>query len=590
MAQYSFYDCPSIETVTYLSESPSYIGSFSDNVCNNAILTVPFGCIPTFIDRNWGQFVNIQQLHDNCAIETNINLEEAGSILSKIDINDIPNIISLSISGPINGTDILVINRMSALEHIDLSNATIEDGGNSYYKYEGTSYYTTKNVINRFWFNSTYPTDVILPKASTIVPGAFANSRINKITLPNALYVIGEEAFLGCKSLKNIFIPENVNYIGEKAFLYCPNLQSVDVDAANIFFTAIEGVLFNNNVTSLIFFPSAIGGYYNIPYGVQRIGNNSFSNTSLKGIGIPNSVNTIGESAFDGALKLETLIIGTSLKSIEMFAFNWATSLNRIYCLNPIPPNLYQADGFTGNLYESTLYVPEKSKDAYWLDYTWGKFKTIKEIEGDLAVEIYPSNQTVNLNIDESRQLIIDIISNDINSCIINWSSCNPAIASVNELGEITAVSPGSTNITATCGIASATFFISVGPTREPSIELNVSQLSMTVGETVQLTASVWPENTPVIWSSSDETIVMIDESGLVKAINAGTAVITASCGTLSATCVINSQSSSSITNIQVDNHNELIIHNISGTRLHTDYENLSPGFYIINGNKVFKK
>lgn len=107
MAQYSFYDCPSIETVTYLSESPSYIGSFSDNVCNNAILTVPFGCIPTFIDRNWGQFVNIQQLHDNCAIETNINLEEAGSILSKIDINDIPNIISLSISGPINGTDIV---------------------------------------------------------------------------------------------------------------------------------------------------------------------------------------------------------------------------------------------------------------------------------------------------------------------------------------------------------------------------------------------------------------------------------------------------------------------------------------------------
>lgn len=592
MAQYSFYDCPSIETVTYLSEYPAYGASsaFSYNVCNNAILKVPFGCIPTYIDRNWGHFVNIQQLSDNRAIEANLILEEAGSLISKIDITDIPNIRSLSISGPINGTDILVINRMPALERVDLSNAIIEDGGKSYYQYESTLYYTTQKLIDRFWFNSTYPTEVILPEASIIASGAFADSRIKRITLPNTLSLIGEEAFCGCKSLNNIFIPEKVNYIGEKAFLYCPNLHSVDVDATNISFTSIGGALFTKDLTSLIFFPSVIEGYYNIPYGVQRIGNFSFYNTSLRGIGIPNSVTTIGNSTFDGASNLETLIIGTSITTIEMFAFNWATSLKRIYCMNPTPPNLYQANGFMGNLYDSTLYVPEKSLNAYWLDYSWGKIKTIKGIEGALAAEIFPCNQIVNLNIGESKQLILDTISNDINSCNIGWLSSNPAIASVNELGVVTAVSPGSTNIIATCGIASATFSISVEPIQEPSIELNFSQLDITVGETVQLTAIVWPENTSVIWSSSDETIASIDESGMVEAINAGTAIITASCGTLSATCIINSQLPSSISNIETENSHELIIHTISGTRLETDYENLSPGFYIINGNKVFKK
>lgn len=74
------------------------------------------------------------------------------------------------------------------------------------------------------------------------------------------------------------------------------------------------------------------------------------------------------------------------------------------------------------------------------------------------------------------------------------------------------------------------------------SIALNKSSLRINVGESETLIATVNPDNATdktVTWTSSDETIATVDETGKVTAVKKGTATITAKAGEKTATCVV---------------------------------------------------
>lgn len=74
------------------------------------------------------------------------------------------------------------------------------------------------------------------------------------------------------------------------------------------------------------------------------------------------------------------------------------------------------------------------------------------------------------------------------------------------------------------------------------SISLNAASKALTVGETFTLKATVSPENTDnktVTFTSSDASVATVDANGVVKALKAGKATITATCGDVSAVCEI---------------------------------------------------
>ncbi len=71
------------------------------------------------------------------------------------------------------------------------------------------------------------------------------------------------------------------------------------------------------------------------------------------------------------------------------------------------------------------------------------------------------------------------------------------------------------------------------------SIELDLTDISLTENETVTLTATVLPSYALVTWTSSDEDVATVDASGVVTGVSAGTAMITAKAGTVSATCEV---------------------------------------------------
>ncbi len=69
------------------------------------------------------------------------------------------------------------------------------------------------------------------------------------------------------------------------------------------------------------------------------------------------------------------------------------------------------------------------------------------------------------------------------------------------------------------------------------AITLNQTSISISGSNTVQLVATTTPSGKTVTWVSSDSTIATVSGTGLVTGVSNGTAVITASCGDLTATC-----------------------------------------------------
>ena len=126
--------------------------------------------------------------------------------------------------------------------------------------------------------------------------------------------------------------------------------------------------------------------------------------------------------------------------------------------------------------------------------------------------------------------LTATITPSDATNTNVIWTSSDERIATV-EKGVITAKTCGEVTITVTTedGEKTATCLVTV---YQPvtGISLSVPSVSMKVGDTYQLSATVMPldaTNKTVIWSANSDCI-SVDETGLVKGLSKGEAVVTA--------------------------------------------------------------
>ena len=122
------------------------------------------------------------------------------------------------------------------------------------------------------------------------------------------------------------------------------------------------------------------------------------------------------------------------------------------------------------------------------------------------------------------------------------WSVKDSKVATVNG-GVITAVAPGTTTVTVTSGEKSAEVAVTVKAktVAVTSVALDKETAEVKEGETVTLTATVKPTDATdktVTWTSSDEKVATVKD-GVVTAVAAGEATITAKAGDKTAACTV---------------------------------------------------
>ncbi len=156
--------------------------------------------------------------------------------------------------------------------------------------------------------------------------------------------------------------------------------------------------------------------------------------------------------------------------------------------------------------------------------------------EQEVRVESVSINQSsVELEIGKTIQLNATVSPSTATRRDVTWSSSKSSVASVSSSGLVTAVSEGTTTITASadgkkgeCAVTVFKGFVAVS-----EVKLGKTKVTLYVGEEETLTASVLPDNATdrtITWTSSDKSIASV-ESGKVKAVKKGEATITAKAG-----------------------------------------------------------
>lgn len=142
------------------------------------------------------------------------NLSE-GTLLERVGgIESLNGIESLTISGRINGTDVLVIRGMHNLKAINLADASIVEGGQPYYK----SYTTKNNELGDYMLYDLGLEQAILPRDLTLI-GQFSLSKnqLSSIEIPEKVTRIGNNAFASNR-LSAVTFPPSVTEMGSEAF------------------------------------------------------------------------------------------------------------------------------------------------------------------------------------------------------------------------------------------------------------------------------------------------------------------------------------------------------------------------------------
>lgn len=130
-------------------------------------------------------------------------------------------------------------------------------------------------------------------------------------------------------------------------------------------------------------------------YSVTGIAYLAFKGCNLSNVNLPNTIESISQSAFSRTKGLSTITLPESLIKIYHNAFWSCDDLTRVICKALIPP---QAGGtaFEGQYYKTTLYVPVEVLEAYRTHEVWRRFKSIVpfigvgpgDINGDGAIDI----------------------------------------------------------------------------------------------------------------------------------------------------------------------------------------------------------
>ena len=370
-----------LESITINSSTPTfwYGGAFD----SNTLIWVPKEAISSYKEQ-WASFAS-QILPIGAKIDYDVKTtaqDNAPGLLQQLDRNNLNSVVTLKVSGTINGYDIMLFrNKMDNLHHLDLSDADIV--ANPYEYYQGNC--TQDSILGEQSFsgldklisvkmpnsvkqiNAAFNgcknlTSVVLPEKLISLTGTFKScsklknvefkscqsinyrafrdcSSLRSVTLPSNLTILDEDCFT-CSGLDSVIIPSNVEEIGGSAFSWCRNLK-----------------------------------YVSFPPSLKKINRFAFETCALDSVSLPGLV-FIGDNAFANNSNLKELRVPSTLEEIEESAFS-GCNLEKVYAYTVLPISINQ--NTFSNFSNIALYVPTQSVNNYYLNTQWSQFKEIHE-------------------------------------------------------------------------------------------------------------------------------------------------------------------------------------------------------------------
>ena len=397
IGKYAFYYCSGLTSVT-IGNSVTSIGNFAFEGCIGLTsVTIPNsvtsigrqafdGCsgltsvtIPNSVTSigNWA--------FDGCSGLTEINVDENNSTYSSIDgvvFNKSQTELvcypdgkqgAYTIPNSVTSIGKYAFEECKGLTSVTIPNSVVSIGE---YAFDGCSGLTSVTIPN---------------SVTSIGKYAFLDcSGLTSVIIGNSVKSIGSGAFYGCSGLTSVTIPNSVTSIGGNAFYYCSGLTEINVDENNSTYSSIDGVVFNKSQTELVCYPGGKQGAYTIPNSVTTIGSSAFWEChGLTSVTIPNSVTSIGDYAFIGCSSLTSVTIGNSVTNLGDYAFAGCTNITKLTSCATTPPICGTQALNDINKWDCTLVVPVGSKSAYQAADQWKDFFLIEESDVTAINRIY---------------------------------------------------------------------------------------------------------------------------------------------------------------------------------------------------------
>lgn len=308
--------------------------------------------------------------------DNTISLGDGGN-LADIMQNDNTHYTGLALSGAMNGDDFRCLRDIMA-DSLNLADVSIIEGGREY----APARYTKEGVVGY---------------------GMFSEMNVTDITLPLSAVAVEEQAFSNCSRITSITMPAQATDILPSDG--CPALRQIIVPEANDCFRSIDGILYDRNVTKIVWMPLGKTGAVELPPSVTSIGDYAFRGCTFSSFVMSNTVTEIGQAAFYGC-RVEKVVLSDALKTVPTATFQQCTALEEVhlgtatellgeyvfdgtrikslYVNATYPPVCGKYTFGTTDGYDicqnCTLYVTAESREAYRNHPRWGQFKTIKEI------------------------------------------------------------------------------------------------------------------------------------------------------------------------------------------------------------------
>lgn len=266
---------------------------------------------------------------------------------------------------------------------------------------------------------------------------------LSNLTMPSAMK-IGEWAFNDCVSLEHLVLPENLAELGRNAFEGCTGLISVDFPSTYITelqsytFQGCSGLKEVKLPEKLVYIKECV--FYNcysleklyLPSTLNYIGGHAFRNSGLKSVWIPRHVIKIDGCAFSDTPLQSVYIPHSILPSLGWKITDgtgWDFYNTSSHC------DLYVRPGMV-NTVKSDPYWYNESSDQNW--------RSIQEMKFSATVN------DRKMLVGTTEQLEGSFMPDCLSADSLTWTSSNPAVATVDRSGNVTALAAGSTTISVT--------------------------------------------------------------------------------------------------------------------------------------------